>query len=939
MLNRYPLWKNALIILLVFLGILVALPNLYGEDPSVQISPTRNEMVNEALRERVQDVLTAEKIETKRIELGENRLLIRFHDPEQQLKARDLIARALKNEFSVALNLAPDTPLWLQNLGLNPMYLGLDLRGGVHFLMEIDIDGLLAQVQEAYADDVRTLLKDKKMTVESVTVDAQNKIVIQFPAGSTLADAKKELTNSTLLRSLVWQEGASHISGTLSDTEIAERRNNVVAQNINTLRKRINELGVAEPIIQQQGAERIVVQLPGVQDTARAKEILGATATLEFRMVDERNAQQAAQTGHDPLGTKLFWKRATKETPAIPYLLKRQVILTGDSIINATAAPGEMGQPMVNITLDSKGADRFGIATKENLGKPMATVFIENKVEMVEEDGKMVKKTITTEEIANVATIQSQLFKNFQITGLASLSEANDLALVLRAGSLAAPIRIVEERTVGPSAGKQNIEKGFNASVIAMGLVMLFMVLRYRTFGMVANIALVANLVLLVALLSLMQATLTLPGIAGIILTLGMAVDANVLIYERIREDLGLGMSPQAAIDAGFNRAFATIADANLTGFIASIVLFGIGSGPIKGFAVTLTLGIITSMFTSVWVSRAIINRVWGGRQLESLPVGKKDALRFLSNETNFNFIGRGKACLVACMITMVLAIGCSVVKGFNFGLDFTGGTTLEVSYDEPVDLSEMRTILQKANINNAQLQHFGSSQDVMIRIPPVAEQGSDIPDAAKISTMVLTALQADSPDAKMKRVEFVGPQVGDELISGGSLAALFAVLGILIYLILRFEWKLAAGSVLSTLHDTVFVVGLFSLFWLDFDLSTLAAVLAVIGYSVNDTVVVLDRIRENFQKVRHGDPADIVNSAINQTMSRTIMTSMTTFIAVLVMYFFGGAAIESFALAMIIGVVVGTYSSIFIAASGAVWLGLKREDLMPKQVEIDDMP
>jgi preprotein translocase subunit SecD len=520
----------------------------------------------------------------------------------------------------VALNLAPATPAFIQALGLRPMYLGLDLRGGVHFLMEVDMDAVLKQVEEGNIDAIRALLRNEKVRYVTVGREGTGGVLVSFREAAERDKAYPLLRKEFPALEINPAEGADSfgIRLTLSPQLLLEKRRFALQQNITTLRNRVNELGVAEPIIQQQGDSRIVVQLPGVQDTARAKEILGATATLEFRLVDEEgDATQAAASGRIPLNSRLY-----KERNGRPILLQKRVLLTGDYITDAASGLDQQTSgPAVFITLDGQGAKRFEDATKDNIGKLMAVVFIENKTETRRVDGEVRKTPITVEEVINVARIRDRLGRRFQITGLEGTKEARDLALLLRAGALAAPIEIIEERTVGPSAGRENIAQGFRSAIIAFIVILAFMGLRYRLFGMVANLALAVNIVLIVATLSILQATLTLPGIAGIVLTMGMAVDANVLIYERIREELRLGNTPQAAIHAGFDKAFATILDSNLTTLIAAVVLFGLGTGPIKGFAVTLSIGIITSMFTAVMGARGLINYIYGGRRVERLSI------------------------------------------------------------------------------------------------------------------------------------------------------------------------------------------------------------------------------------------------------------------------------------------------------------------------------
>lgn len=620
MLNQYSWWKYLIIGLVIVVGAIYALPNLFGEDPAVQISSSRSVTLDQGLYGQVISRLDAEKLTYQGLEMTEDRLLVRFEDTDTQLKAADILKEALGRDYVVALNLAPATPGWLRALDLHPMYLGLDLRGGVHFLMEVDMQAVVRQAEESYVDEVRSLLRDERVRYATVGREARGGVRVSFrepgERDRALEVLSDELPN---LRIQEVEAGDSFdLRLTLNEQEIDEKRRFALQQNITILRNRVNELGVAEPIIQQQGDSRIVVQLPGVQDTARAKEILGATATLEFRLVDETNDPgQAATTGRTPLGSRLYQERDGR-----PILLERRVMLTGDYITDAASGLDQQtGGPAVFITLDSTGAKRFEDATKDNIGRLMAVVFIENKTETRRVDGELERTTITVEEVINVARIRDRLGRRFQITGLNSTQEARDLALLLRAGALAAPIQIIEERTVGPSAGRENIEQGFRSALIAFILTLGFMALYYRRFGLVADLALVVNVVLIIAALSMLQATLTLPGIAGIVLTMGMSVDANVLIYERIREELRLGNSPQAAIHTGFNKAFSSIADANITTLIAAVVLFGFGTGPIKGFAVTLSIGIVTSMFTAIVGARAVINYIYGGRRLETLPI------------------------------------------------------------------------------------------------------------------------------------------------------------------------------------------------------------------------------------------------------------------------------------------------------------------------------
>jgi preprotein translocase subunit SecD len=621
MINQYPLWKNLMIAAILIAGLIYALPNLYGEDPAIQVSATRTEKVDAAIRDRVLETLRDAGLAHKSAELEEERLLVRFHDTETQLKAADRVETALGNRFVVALNLASAEPAWLQALRAKPMYLGLDLRGGVHFLMEVDMDAAVSQAEERYVGEFRDFLRRNDPPIRYITISrGDGGVVAQFrsAADRDQAQAVLEEEHSDLEFTTAENVDKWLLTARIGENQRREIRDFALQQNIITLRNRVNELGVAEPVIQQQGDSRIVVQLPGVQDTARAKEILGATATLEFRMVDEgHDPADAVASGRVPAGSELYYERGGG-----PVLLDRRVILTGDYITDAASGfDQDSGGAAVFIRLDGTGGRLMSNATKDAIGKLMGVVFIENKVETREENGELVRHRSQVKEVINIARIRDQLGNRFQITGLDNPQEARNLALLLRAGALAAPIEIIEERTVGPSLGRDNIEQGFLSLVIGMALVLVFMAVYYRVFGLVANVALVLNVVLLVALLSLLQATLTLPGIAGIVLTVGMAVDANVLINERIREELRNGNSPQAAIHSGYERAFSTIADANITTLIAAVVLFSFGTGPIKGFAVTLSLGILTSMFTAVMVTRSIANLIYGGRRVSRLSV------------------------------------------------------------------------------------------------------------------------------------------------------------------------------------------------------------------------------------------------------------------------------------------------------------------------------
>ncbi|MCF6224932.1 MAG: protein translocase subunit SecD [Xanthomonadales bacterium] len=599
--NQYPRWKYILIVVLLVLGALYATPNLFGDDPAVQVSHNKGFTLPAEIVDTVNSALSAADIFVKASESTSKRLLFRFNNTEDQLKASDTIKEQLGEQYVVALNLAPATPDWLRNLGAAPMVLGLDLQGGVHFLMQVDMKTAASQQLDRFVDDIRVTLRSAKIRYKSVRHDPQG-ILAELRSPEDRDKALAAISNDTSLSALLTKEisgGESYsLRITVPDAVVQELKQTALQQNIITLRNRVNELGVAEPVVQQQGADRIVVQLPGVQDTARAKQILGATATLEYRAVDESvNPITAAQTGRIPPTSRLYYDRDKQ-----PVLLKKRLIVSGDQLTSAAAGFDQRsGSPAVTVHLDGVGAKRMLDFTRDNVGNGMAVVFIENK-----------PGGIKTEEVISVATIREVFSSSFQTSGLDSIEYAGQLALLLRAGALAAPVEIIEERTVGPSLGQDNIDQGFNSVVIGFILVLIFMTIYYKVFGLIANVALFVNLIFIIAMLSLLGATLTLPGIAGIVLTVGMAVDANVLIFERIREELRNGTTPLAAIRGGYDKAFSTIADANITTLIAAIVLFAFGTGPIKGFAVTLSLGIISSMFTAIVLTRGLVNLIYG---------------------------------------------------------------------------------------------------------------------------------------------------------------------------------------------------------------------------------------------------------------------------------------------------------------------------------------
>ena len=613
--NRYPIWKNLLVAAVVLLGVFVALPNLFGKAPSVQVSREDSAALVDVTVDQVRTLLEEASVSYADSYLEDGRMLVRFDDVQEQLRASDMLRDNLGNAYVVALTLAPNTPAWVRNAGLQPMSLGLDLRGGVHFLFEVDLEAAIKQRLDVIANDLNRELRRERIRRNVRVVGEEVRIRVGDPADLERAEEMVRDIDELLDIRRVQSGDEEQLVVRLTDDQIRERQDFAIQQNTVTLRNRVNALGVAEPVVQRQGLNRIVVQLPGVQDPAQAERILDATATLEFRLVCEgENAFEAERRGRAPLGCELF-----RDRDGQPVLLKRGAIVTGDQLTDASQGFSE-GSPAVFVRLDSSGADAMLSTTRDNVGKPMAVLFVEQNREEVERDGEVVQVTRTDREVINVATIQGVFSSSFQITGL-DVVEARDLSLLLRAGALAAPIYKVEERTIGPSLGQDNIDRGFNAIIIGFSLVVIFMAIYYKLFGLIADLALFANLVLIVSVLSLLQASLTLPGIAGIVLTVGMAVDANVLIFERIREEIRNGNSPQASIASGYEKAFSTIADANVTTLIAAVVLFAFGTGPIKGFAITLSVGIVTSMFTSIIGTRALVNLLLGGRSLQKLAI------------------------------------------------------------------------------------------------------------------------------------------------------------------------------------------------------------------------------------------------------------------------------------------------------------------------------
>ena len=615
--NKFPLWKNLMLVFITIIGLIYVIPNLYPEYPVVQVSSQAN-IEPLKLEKQVKSALDKAKIKFLNLSANEDSLEVRFNSTDTQLLAQDVIKTSLGSQYTVALNLAPSTPSWLTKIHAEPMKQGLDLRGGVHFLLEVDIESVINRRYEGIVKTIGQDLREEGIRYAGLRYVVNKGINIKFREPELLSQAVSLMNQKSANYEISQSNDGLELTVSLTPTELSNIRQNTIEQTMGILRNRVNELGVGEAVVQQQGSTRVAVDLPGIQDAARAKEILGGTATLQFHLVDQENDPDIAkQTGAVPVGSKLYMMDSR------PILLKRQVVLSGDSITSAVSSfDQQTATPAVQIQLGGGGESYFTTVTRDNIGKRMAIVFVETKTDTTGTGDNLKRITHHEERVISAPVIQNALGNNFQITGLSDSKEASNLSLLLRAGALPAAIYPVEERTVGPSLGKENIKRGIISLEVGMGLILILMLVYYRLFGLVANIALLLNLILLCALLSIIGATLTLPGIAGIVLTVGMAVDANVLIYERIREELRLGLSPQAAIYAGYDRAFATILDANITTFIVAVVLFSVGTGPVRGFAITLSLGLLTSMLTGVTYTRAIVNLIYGNRNVKKLSIG-----------------------------------------------------------------------------------------------------------------------------------------------------------------------------------------------------------------------------------------------------------------------------------------------------------------------------
>lgn len=816
---------------------------------------------------------------------------------------------ALPNLFSQSF--LAKLPDWLPK---QQMTLGLDLQGGSHILLQIDANELIKERLESARDEIRTSLRDARIGYTGLSgsgkyVQVRIRDADQVEAAKTALKSLTDPIASNLLGgSAITEMDLSEpepglLRYTVSDAGVNYRLSTAVSQSIDVIGRRVNELGTTEPIVQRQGADRVLVQVPGLQDPQRLKDILGKTAKLTFQMVDQSVPVQEAIDGRPPAGTTVMY---SNDNPPVPYLIENRVIVSGENLVDAQSTFDQRtNEPVVSFRFDSKGASRFGQTTQQNVGRLFAIIL----------DNHVISAPQIREPI---------LGGSGQISGNFTAQSANDLAVLLRSGALPATLTVIEERTVGPGLGQDSIEAGKWSSIIGSLLVVVFMVAAYGRLGWIANIALIANVALIVSILSLVGATLTLPGIAGIVLTIGMAVDSNVLIYERIHEERREGRSVLQSVDLGFQRALATVLDSNITTLIAAVVLFFLGSGPVRGFAVTLAIGILTTLFTAFTLTRWLTS-FWLRRfRPNEIPKGY---VRLVPEITHIRFMQIRLQTFALSMFLCIASIGLLFTQGLNFGIDFTGGTLMEVrAKTGSADVGDIRSRLAAAGVHETQVQSFGNETDALIRIGAASDTGDE-----SGNVLVQKAQQSLTSDYEIRRTELVGPTVSGELMWTAIIGVLAAMGAILIYIWIRFEWQFSLGSIAATVNDVILTLGFISLTGLQFDLSTVAAILTIVGYSLNDTVVIYDRVRENLRKFKKMPLGQLLDLSDNEMLARTTMTSITTFLALLALFLLGGEVIRSFVASMLFGVFIGTFSSIFIAAPILILFHLRDT---PKTVE-----
>ena len=785
--------------------------------------------------------------------------------------------------------------------------LGLDLQGGSHIMLKLERADIVKERLETTVGDVRAKLREANIRYTGLAGVAQAvQVRISDPNQVEAAkEALKPLTQLVSTGSLggtiqeaTLEEGQDGLLKlNITDDGIDYRISSAVTQSIEVVRRRVDELGNTEPLIQRQGKDRIIVQVPGLQDPQRLKALLNQTAKLSFRMVDLSVPVQEAISGRPPAGTEVLY---SQDDPPVPYIVEKRALVSGEDLVDAQANINQQtSEPVVSFRFNSKGALRFAEATQQNVGKPFAIVL----------DNQVISAPRINEPIIGGSG---------QISGNFTVESANDLAVLLRAGALPATLTVVEERTVGPSLGADSIHAGLVAGAIGAVAVVCFMFFFYGFLGLIANVALAANVIMILAVLTMLGSTLTLPGIAGIVLTMGMAVDSNVLIYERVREEVNNGRSFVQALDLGFEKALATIVDANLTTLIAAVVLFFMGSGPVRGFAVTLSVGIVTTVFTAYTLTRWLV-AVWVKRSRpKHLPKGVRSGIL---DGTNIGFMGFRRYTFIVTAILSISSIVGFATIGMNLGIDFKGGSIIELKAKTGnADLADIRERLSELNLGEIQAQGFGDPASALVRVQ--AQDGGE--NAEQTAANLIRSELEDQYE--FRRVEVVGPSVSGELTTMATLGVLASLAAILVYIWFRFEWQFALGAIIATLHDVILTLGLFVFTGVEFNLTSIAAVLTIVGYSLNDTVVVYDRMRENLRRFKKMPLPVLIDTSINTTLSRTILTSATTMIALLALYIFGGEVIRSFTFAMLFGVGVGTFSSIYIAAPVLIAFKLRQE-------------
>ncbi|MEQ8899643.1 MAG: protein translocase subunit SecD [Roseovarius sp.] len=810
--------------------------------------------------------------------------------------------------------LQDELALWPDWLPSDLVNLGLDLRGGAHLLAEVQVEDVYAARVEGMWPEVRDLLREERDRVGPIRLqDSENaELRVRLVERPEMADEAASLVRG-LARPVTSLTGAgstdidvttdgADVIVRLSEAEQRATDERTVRQALEIIRRRIDETGTREPTIMRQGADRVLIQVPGIGSAAELKELIGTTAQLTFQPVVSRSSSADENPG---VGNEIL---PSLDEDGVYYILERSPVVTGEELVDAQPDFDQNGRPAVSFRFNPTGARKFGDYTADNIGNPFAIVL----------DGEVISAPVIQSHIAGGSGI---------ITGNFSVEESTQLAVLLRAGALPAGLDFLEERTVGPELGADSIEAGKLACIVAFVLVLAYMVASYGRFGIFANIALIINVGLIFGLLSLIGATLTLPGIAGIVLTIGMAVDANVLVFERIKEEMKTAKGAARAIELGYEKAMSAIVDANITTFLTALILYAMGSGPVRGFAITLGLGIITSVFTALFVTRLIAVMWFERKRPKSVLQGR--ALRLVPQETSIDFFSRWKLWLGISGVMILVALGSFGLQGLNFGIDFKGGTTIRTQSAEPVDVGQYRDAVGSLGLGDISITEvfdptFGPDENVaMVRIQAQDDTESVTPE---VIAEVEAALQSAVPDIEFTSVESVGPKVSGELIQAAIIAVALAIGAVLVYIWLRFEWQFAVGAVIALVHDVALTVGVFSELQIQFDLAIIAALLTIVGYSLNDTVVVFDRVRENLRKYKKKPLREVLNISINETLSRTMMTSVTTLLALFALYFLGGDVIRGFVFAMIWGVIVGTYSSIFVASTVLMWLGVKRD-------------